>query len=177
MRKSKVVLVLTTNFVSFLQVNKSNDVPKDLYTDIHEKYTITDSFNDSISTLEFTNISKWKKNEGNNVYYELYLNQLRLLKYYIDSEDDNEDKICHFFEELVDKIYFDDFLNLVFNSLNDAQKFDMLSALLNSDINIFVAWYKRALMVCANSNDCTIAKKSENILNLYKKDFEAVSCM
>ena len=67
--------------------------------------------------------------------------------------------------------------NWIFNLLNDQEKFDVLSALLNSDINIFVEWYKKALMVCMKSKDCTIAKKSENIFNLYKEDFEEVTCM
>ncbi len=170
-------LALTASFASVLPLKIPNDVPRNFNNEDHEKYSVSISFNDSISTLEFLNIGKWKKYEGSNTYFEFYSKELKLLKCYVNSEDDNEDKICSLFEGLVNEIYFDDMFNWIFNLLNDQEKFDVLSALLNSDINIFVEWYKKALMVCMKSKDCTIAKKSENIFNLYKEDFEEVTCM
>ena len=43
-----------------------------------------------------------------------------------------------------------------------------------SDINLFVPRYKRALNKCKESESITLRKKANEILDLYKEDFDLV---
>lgn len=145
-----------------------------------DKYVTADNNDSSFVNSNYDGDYIWKINNDNNVtnnYDTIYQKLFNRLMDYLDDYDDNEDNINVFFENLISKVYFEDFYFWLFSKASNAQKELIISSILSSDVDIFTSWYKKSLLLCAKSNSTILSSKSLNILNLYKKQFEAIVCM
>lgn len=57
---------------------------------------------------------------------------------------------------------------------NEYQKLDFLDMILSSEINIFCRWYKRILMIAAESKSYSLSFKANDILSYYQTGFNNV---
>ena len=114
----------------------------------------------------------------------------------IDSEDDRvagfEQKLADYIEfiqdddfekrdELIEIIKndekeddFDAFIDYVFSFAQVEYRSLLLDVIFQSDIDLFVPRYKRALKQCRESGSIGLIKKANEILELYKEDFDLV---
>lgn len=108
-----------------------------------------------------------------NVFH-LYQNELNTLLDYVNSYEDSEEDLINFFESIYFDSSFETFYRWSFNKLNNYQKEIVLSVILSTNLNKFSRWYKESLISSLNSSSKILAKKSSNILALYKDKFDAV---
>ena len=141
---------------------------------IEQNFITNDSIKSFISLLGDVNYASLRyKIFENKMNYSA---EMRRLDFLFEDVENYQPEIVEFFESNYEKDYFIDMFNWIIDKENDANKYLMLSSLLDTDIDIFTEWYVKSLKKCMNSSDFLLKKRSMSIYRLYEKKFEEVLC-
>ncbi len=105
----------------------------------------------------------------------IYKNKFKILSEYSNYED--YDQLISFLNEKCNDTNFWDFIIWSMDKLKEYQKLNLILSILTSDANIFTIEFKNILIDCKNSKYIVLSSRAEDILNLYKKQFEDIKCM
>ena len=143
------------------------------------------SYKDNDLTLEEDYDVKVKKDSNDifsefNLHISEYEKSLAILHTMINlldtlDEKDLEIQFVSFIEEYQNTKEFVIAVSLLFsNSISYEKQCLFLDILLSSDVDIFVPWYKMALLKAINSNSKTLNFIAKSILKRYSKSFDKV---
>lgn len=161
---SSMALSISAIFPSFISTDTNN-----YENPIMAKYEI--KYNNSGDTNLSTSKKTVKINERD------FSNIMILLNEYIDDIDNYFDDFESLFLEKLQTSYFNEFFDWIIKNEKEKYLIQIVSILLNTDIDIFSLWYVKGLEKCINSDSCIISERAKSIYNLYKNKFEEVKCM
>ena len=110
--------------------------------------------------------------------YELHFkNLVEQFKVALNTFNENKDVVP--FENLIYKnnngVEFPDFINYIFTKGSSSFQISFLEALFNSNINMFVAYYKKALNAAKESSSAPLKQLANEIYDCYKEQFDKVN--
>ncbi|MCR5308881.1 MAG: hypothetical protein K6E21_02065 [Bacilli bacterium] len=90
-------------------------------------------------------------------------------------ENNNETKkVIDFVKENKDSSYFNGVIEKLFSCDKYEKQLFFLENVISSDIDIFVPWYKNALLIACNSDDSDVSFFANDVLDFYKDNFKTV---